>query len=128
MSYTLGTAAKAAGIAKSTMWHAIRDHRISDYKGDAGDGAIDPAEFHPVFPWGPAPNGQDHAADVERGAPPEQPAETALLEARIAINKLAELMRRREQAEAAARLLTCQRDVEAAMKRVDELVNELVAM
>jgi hypothetical protein len=101
----------------STVFRAISDHRILAYKGDTDDWAI------------------------ERGAPPEQPAETALLEARIAeLSELAELMRRqmddlradrdtwREQALAGARLLTGQCDTEAAVKHVDELVNKLVAM
>jgi excisionase family DNA binding protein len=43
-------AAKATGVSRSTILRAIKAHRISAAKTDAGDWAIDPAELHRVFP------------------------------------------------------------------------------
>lgn len=49
--YTLGTAAKACGVSKSTIHRAIRSGRISARAKDDGQGyEIDPAELHRVFP------------------------------------------------------------------------------
>ena len=50
MSYTLGTAAKAAGLSKPTIHRAIRSGRISATRLDDGSYRIDPAELHRVFP------------------------------------------------------------------------------
>jgi hypothetical protein len=122
MFYTLGTAAKASGIAKSTVLRAIRNHRISATRSDTGDWEIDPAELHRVFPAAPtARNTEQSSVDhcAVRGATPEKRDETALLEAQLAgLKEVAELMRRqlddlrqdrdawREQAQTGARLLT----------------------
>jgi hypothetical protein len=61
MYNSLGKAAAAAGVSKSTILRAIVSHRISAAKTDTGDWAIDPAELHRVFP--PVRNGEDRAAD-----------------------------------------------------------------
>jgi hypothetical protein len=53
--YTLGTAASAVGIAKSTVLRAIKAGRLSAQRDANGQWAIDPAEFHRVFP--PLPSG-----------------------------------------------------------------------
>ena len=50
MTYTLGMAARATGLSKSTIYRAIKDGRISATRTDALSFAIDPAEFHRVFP------------------------------------------------------------------------------
>jgi hypothetical protein len=51
MSYTLGQAAKATGMSKSTILRAIKSSRISATKNEAsGDWQIDPAELHRVYP------------------------------------------------------------------------------
>jgi hypothetical protein len=51
MSYTLGQAAKATGMSKSTILRAIKSSRISATKDEAsGDWQIDPAELHRVYP------------------------------------------------------------------------------
>ena len=50
MTYTLGTAAKATGKAKTTISRAIDNGRISAKKNDKGEWEIDPAELHRVFP------------------------------------------------------------------------------
>jgi hypothetical protein len=51
MSYTLGQAAKATGMSKSTILRAIKASKISATKDEAsGDWKIDPAELHRVYP------------------------------------------------------------------------------
>ena len=50
MSYTLGTAATAAGINKSTVLRSIKSGRISATRTEQGNWSIEPAEFHRVFP------------------------------------------------------------------------------
>lgn len=49
MKYTLGTAAKATGKAKSTILRAIKTGTISASKDAAGNYSIDPSELHRVF-------------------------------------------------------------------------------
>lgn len=62
MTYTLGTAAKATGLAKSTVLRAIKAGRITANKTDTGDWSIDPAELHRVFP--PAERGTGATPDA----------------------------------------------------------------
>ncbi|WP_374309954.1 helix-turn-helix domain-containing protein [Methylocella sp.] len=50
MTYTLGTAAQATGVSKTSIHRAIRNGRISAVKGEAGDWRIEPAELHRVYP------------------------------------------------------------------------------
>ena len=51
MSYTLGQAAKATGMSKSTILRAIKGSKISATKGEAnGEWTIDPAELHRIYP------------------------------------------------------------------------------
>lgn len=50
MKHTLGSAAKATGLSKSTLSRAIKAGRISAARSDAGAYEIDPAELHRVFP------------------------------------------------------------------------------
>ena len=57
MAYTLGQAAKATGITKTTIAEAIKKGRISATKNDLGRYQIDPAELHRV--WPPAPSKPD---------------------------------------------------------------------
>lgn len=49
MKYTLGTAAKATGKAKSTILRAIKSGTISASKDATGSYSIDPSELHRVF-------------------------------------------------------------------------------
>jgi hypothetical protein len=49
MRYTLGTAAKATGKAKSTILRAIKSGTISATKSHDGSYSIDPSELHRVF-------------------------------------------------------------------------------
>lgn len=50
LKYTLGTASKATGKAKSTILRAIKGGVISASKGHDGSYEIDPSELHRVFP------------------------------------------------------------------------------
>src|SRR5580704_11329480 len=87
--YTLGTAATAAGLTKSTTHRAIKAGRISATKNDTGDWSIDPAELHRVFPpvtVEPVP--------LERDATPQLEAMVAKLEVEItALKGISDLLR-----------------------------------
>jgi hypothetical protein len=87
--YTLGTAATAAGLSKSTIHRAIKAGRISATKNDTGDWSIDPAELHRVFPpvtVEPVP--------LERDATPQLEAMVAKLEVEItALKGVSDLLR-----------------------------------
>lgn len=50
MPHTLGEAAKAVGVSKSTLRRAIERGRLSATRLDDGSYAIDPAELARVFP------------------------------------------------------------------------------
>jgi excisionase family DNA binding protein len=50
MAHTLGEAAKAAGVSKTTLRRAIQSGRISAIRRDDGSYEIDPAELHRAFP------------------------------------------------------------------------------
>ena len=118
MYESLGQAAKACGLSKSTILRAIKSHRITAARSERnGDWTIDPAELHRVFP--PASASNDETSDgsdaVTRGA---MAAATAVLDAQIVgLRETADLLRRqlddvrtdrdhwRDQAQAGQRLL-----------------------
>ena len=50
MAYTLGQAAKAADVSKTTIQRAIKGGRLSASRQDDGSYVIDPAELHRAFP------------------------------------------------------------------------------
>lgn len=50
MTHTLGTAAHAVGVSKSTLRRAIQTGRLSATRRDDGSYEIDPAELARVFP------------------------------------------------------------------------------
>jgi DNA-binding transcriptional MerR regulator len=49
VAYTLGQAAKAADVSKTTIQRAIKSGRLSASRQDDGSYVIDPAELHRVF-------------------------------------------------------------------------------
>jgi hypothetical protein len=49
MTYTLGTAAKATGLSKSSIHRAIKSGAISAARCDDGSYKIEPAELHRVY-------------------------------------------------------------------------------
>jgi hypothetical protein len=67
MKHTLGSAAKATGLSKSTLSRAIKAGRISANRSDAGAYEIDPAELHRVFP--PISEAPPETPSVTRHAP-----------------------------------------------------------
>src|SRR3954453_14688675 len=97
--YTLGTAAKATGMAKSTIHRAIKRGIISARPTPDGRGyEIDPSELHRVYPP-VAPNGSAEVS-VERSATPQSNTELEIKLARAeaelaALRQLFESERRR---------------------------------
>jgi ATPase subunit of ABC transporter with duplicated ATPase domains len=81
MKHTLGTAAKACGVGRSTILRAIKTGRISASKDDTGSYSIDPAELHRVFP--PVPTEQGAHQTTERDATGNGTGETPVLMAKI---------------------------------------------
>jgi excisionase family DNA binding protein len=128
-SHTLGAAAKATGVAKSTIYRAIKAGRISASRSETGDWSIDPAELHRVFP----PVATGDAVAVERDATPD----TGRLDAEITnLREMGALLRAqledtrrdrdtwrdqadawRDQAQASQRLLTDARPPSAPSRR-----------
>jgi hypothetical protein len=92
MRYTLGTAAKATGKAKSTILRAVKSGIISAAKAHDGSYEIEPSELHRVFP----PNGAQQVASNDA-----QPHEEhgATLRFRLEILE-AERQRERDQMQA----------------------------
>jgi excisionase family DNA binding protein len=90
MYQSLGQAAAATGVSKSTILRAIKSHRISAARADTGDWEIDPAELHRVFPVA-----RSTTQDMTHGATATEQGATAVLEAQIAgLRETAELLRR----------------------------------
>jgi hypothetical protein len=50
MGYSLGEAAKAAGISKTSIHRAVKSGRLSASRTEAGGYDIDPAELSRVYP------------------------------------------------------------------------------
>lgn len=111
MKYTLGTASKATGKAKSTILRAIKSGIISAHKALDGSYEIDPAELHRVF----EPNSTDN--------PPsngEHPSEENLAILRLRLEILeAEREREREQMQAT---------IDDLRKRLDSSENRVTGL
>jgi uncharacterized protein YhaN len=80
--YTIGTAAKATGKAKSTISKAISSGAISATKNANGSYSIDPAELHRVFPVEASANGPEKR-DLDDLEPFDLRFETRHLKAEI---------------------------------------------
>jgi hypothetical protein len=50
MGYTLGQAAKAVGMSKTSILRSIKAGRISAGRDEFGQWAIEPCELHRVYP------------------------------------------------------------------------------
>ena len=50
MSYTLGQAAKAVGMSKTSILRSIKAGKISAGRDEFGQWAIEPCELHRVYP------------------------------------------------------------------------------
>jgi excisionase family DNA binding protein len=100
MTYTLGMAARATGLSKSTIYRAIKSGRISANRADTGDYAIDPAELHRVFPPLEADATRSADASSKHAANGPEPGGIALdkarLEAEVAASSLVTTLLRQQ--------------------------------
>jgi hypothetical protein len=67
--YTLGTAATACGVNKSTVLRAIKAGKISAARNEHGEWQIDPAEMHRVYPPAES-NGAEHPSEQRHALVP----------------------------------------------------------
>ena len=113
MKYTLGTAAKATGKAKSTILRAIKSGTISARKSHDGSYEIEPSELHRVF----EPNGAQQPISNNK-QPHEEPSAT--LRSRLEILET-ERQRERDQMQATID------DLRARLDRSEDRVTSLLA-
>ena len=117
MGYTLGAAARACGMSKTSVLRSIKAGRISAGRDEFGQWAIEPCELHRVYPALTDDN------DTANGTEVEANARASLLEQRISDLKTIlddmrvqrdDLREQRDawqrQAEASQRVLTDQRE------------------
>ncbi|MGZ8397388.1 MAG: hypothetical protein ACXW3X_14825 [Rhodoplanes sp.] len=78
MSYTIGTAARATGKAKSTISRDIKNGRISAERQPDGSYLIDPSELHRVYAPVVSDNGRQNTKSND-SQPQTTDAETVLL-------------------------------------------------
>jgi hypothetical protein len=124
MPYTLGQAARAAGVSKTTLHRAIKSGRISAARDDAGGYAIDPAELHRVFP--PTVPGNGHAAPgVERTVTAELTPGTAALEREL---ELVRAERDRERGQLLGQIADLQRRLDLAEQERRDKDRRLTAL
>jgi len=81
MGYTLGDAARATGLNKSTILKAIRSGKVSGTKDVHGQWCIEPCELHRVYPEQKALLLEARVVDLEadRNAWREQAQRLALI-------------------------------------------------
>jgi hypothetical protein len=85
---SLSEAATAAGIAKSTIWRAIKTGRLSATRTYMGKYEVDPAELFQVFPATPKDG------DLKQAATAIAPVAMAALEAQIgALKEVSSLLK-----------------------------------
>lgn len=113
MRYTLGTAAKATGKAKSTILRAIKSGTISASKTHDGSYEIDPSELHRVF----QPIGTQQASPNDMQPPEEH---DATLRLRLEILE-AERQRERDQMQATID------DLRARLDRSEDRITAILA-
>ena len=103
--YTLGQAAKAAGISKAWLSKSIQKGKVSANKDKSGRYQIDPAELHRVFPPVNTVNGNSEQEETQETA-------TENTGLSLTIEHLRELLRRTE------------RERDELSRRLDEETNE----
>lgn len=113
MRYTLGTAAKATGKAKSTILRAIKSGIISAQKSHDGSYEIEPSELHRVFEQNSAQQPSSNNTQ-----PPEE--QGATLRFRLEIFE-AERQRERDQMQATID------DLRARLDRSEDRITALLA-
>lgn len=130
MAYSLGQAAKAAGISKTSLHRAIQKGRVSAAKNDNGSYEIEPSELHRIYP--PVTDEERSAnPDLVRDGTPKTAIETEVLRREVQLLReqitdketvITDLKERLEQSEQERRekdrqltaLLTDQREKPAA--------------
>jgi hypothetical protein len=95
MAYTLGEAARATGISKTSLRRALDAGRISGNRDELGRWQIEPAELHRVYP--PASTLPTPAPEA---VPGPEPGHVSALEREVAL--LRELLDRERAAGEAA--------------------------
>ena len=116
--FTMGQAAKEAGVSKATLSRAIKSGKLSAKKNDKGGWDIDAAELFRVYPRNTA-TGSSNGSMKQTVTPAETPPATDALQAQVdGLKAQLDLMREsiedlkgqregwQKQAEAAQRLLT----------------------
>jgi len=104
MVFTMGQAAKEAGVSKATLSRAIKSGKLSASRNDKNGWDIDPAELFRVYPRN-TDNGSGNGGMKQTVTPDTTAAETAVLQAEIAglrerlDDMKAALEREREQAD-----------------------------
>jgi hypothetical protein len=100
VAYTLGQAAIAASVSKTTLRRAIERGRISAIRRDDGSYEIDPAELHRAFP-----NHSDDPVTLAQSVTGPSQAEVDLLSAALRAEReaVADLRRRLDESEAERR-------------------------
>jgi hypothetical protein len=93
--YTLGTAAQACGLNKSTVLRAIKAGKISASRDEHGQWQIDPAEMHRVYP--PVASNSAEQRSEQRHAPVQQRDRTDELVAALR-DQLADMRNERDRA------------------------------
>jgi hypothetical protein len=100
MGYTLGQAARAVGMSKTSIFRSIKAGRISGTKDELGQWCIEPCELHRVYPAlsdATEGNGAEERAvpGSDVGAVAEATVRAALAEARLSdLKAMLEDMRR----------------------------------
>jgi len=84
MGYSLGQAAKAAGVSKTSLHRAIQKGRVSATKNEDGSYEIDPSELSRVYPPS-APADRSATLEAEQDGTAESGAETAVLRREVAL-------------------------------------------
>jgi hypothetical protein len=90
MGYTLGEAARATGLNKSSILKAIRVGKISGTKNEQGQWNIQPCELHRVYPAHSEDNGAGNGTGNDRH-PPDNALMEANTRASVAEQRLSDL-------------------------------------
>jgi hypothetical protein len=83
MGYTLGEAARAAGVSKTSIKRSLDSGRLSATKDEFGRWSIEPVELHRVYPL------------PEQAVPPPEPPNTKALQTEVTL--LRELLDRERE-------------------------------
>jgi excisionase family DNA binding protein len=100
VAHTLGQAAKAVGVSKTTLRRAIESGRLSATRNEDGSYEIDPAELHRAFP-GHSDGAETLARSVTTNNTGGLQVEIEMMRERLAEKKetIADLRRRLDDSE-----------------------------